>query len=380
MNYAPTIENLNGLLGKLKSSKCPEDIFGLSAIKATEGLHGTVHEFAVKTSYRDLAKLAHPDQFGGKGRRWTLANVVFAELQRWHVRAKQKIANGTYGDMRPVIEPVTIKTKKGAYTITEHLCSGDLCEIYGGMAGSTEVVVKVARNPVNNDLVSNEGARLHEMWDSPAAKLKVSVHLPQLIDAFELKQTKMKKRVTVLKRLIGYYTLREVHTAHPILDPRDAAWMFNRLLGALLAVHRAGLVHGAVIPAHVLVAPAPPDTNEVHNGVLIDWSYAVSTGSPLKAIAPSWKPFYPKEVFDKAPTGPFTDIYMAAMCYLYLLGGDVEKRTLPVTVPTALKGMVRACLLGPKHRPSDAFEFHNEFNDTLKNLYGPKKFRKLSMP
>jgi hypothetical protein len=35
----------------------------------------------------------------------------------------------------------------------------------------------------------------------------------------------------------------------------NAAWMINRLLGALLAAHQSGLVHCAVLPSHVLVLP-----------------------------------------------------------------------------------------------------------------------------
>ena len=38
------------------------------------------------------------------------------------------------------------------------------------------------------------------------------------------------------------------------VDPRDVAWMWRRLLVALGLAHRAGVVHGAVLPEHVLIS------------------------------------------------------------------------------------------------------------------------------
>ena len=56
-------------------------------------------------------------------------------------------------------------------------------------------------------------------------------------------------------------SLAQVHAAYPRgLDPRDAAWMWRRLLVALGTVHAAGVVHGAVLPDHVLIHPDLHDT------------------------------------------------------------------------------------------------------------------------
>ena len=61
------------------------------------------------------------------------------------------------------------------------------------------------------------------------------------------------------------------------VDPRDAAWMWRRLLVALGFAHRAGVLHGAVLPEHVLIHPGE------HGLVLVDWCYSVPGCHPGRA-------------------------------------------------------------------------------------------------
>ncbi len=53
----------------------------------------------------------------------------------------------------------------------------------------------------------------------------------------------------MIAALDGFRSLTEVGTAYPDgVDPRDAAWMWRRLLVGLGFAHRAGVLHGAVLP------------------------------------------------------------------------------------------------------------------------------------
>jgi hypothetical protein len=61
--------------------------------------------------------------------------------------------------------------------------------------------------------------------------------------------TGLQRRANVIGRLTGFRTLAQVRAAYPRgVDPRDAAWMWRRLLVAVGAAHRAGVIHGAVLP------------------------------------------------------------------------------------------------------------------------------------
>jgi aminoglycoside phosphotransferase (APT) family kinase protein len=66
-----------------------------------------------------------------------------------------------------------------------------------------------------------------------------------------------------LERLNGFVPLSRITTA---VDPRDATWMWRRLLVGLGWVHRAGVVHGAIVEDHVLIHPG-------EHG-LVDWCYS----------------------------------------------------------------------------------------------------------
>jgi hypothetical protein len=129
-----------------------------------------------------------------------------------------------------------------------------------------------------------------------------------------------------------------------------------------------------VIPEHFLIFP------KTHNGILIDWSYAVKPGISIMAISPSRREFYPVEVFAKRPAQFGTDLFMAAMCLLYLVGGETTSQTFPKHIPVPMRGLLRTCLLGPAHRPHDVYQLFIDFGELLKALYGAKKFRQFVMP
>ena len=59
----------------------------------------------------------------------------------------------------------------------------------------------------------------------------------------------IRRHVNLIGALGGFRSLDEVRCAYPDgVDARDAAWMWRRLLVAIGPAHRAGVVHGAVLP------------------------------------------------------------------------------------------------------------------------------------
>ena len=145
------------------------------------------------------------------------------------------------------------------------------------------------------------------------------------------------------------------------LDPRDVAWMWRRLLVALGLAHRAGVVHGAVLPDHVLIEPAD------HGVVLVDWCYSVTDRLDHGARrscrpTPDW---YPREVHKRQPPGPGTDIAMAARCMTALMGRHAPTRA------AHLRRRLLAAVAAASG-PTTPGGCSRELDDVLERLYGPR--------
>ena len=136
----------------------------------------------------------------------------------------------------------------------------------------------------------------------------------------------------MIARLDGFRNLAEVRDAFPGgVDPRDAAWMWRRLLVAVGAAHRAGLIHGAVLPEHVMIHPGE------HGLVLVDWCYSGPVPAVrLRTAVRRYLDWYPPEVLAGEPAGPDLDIWLATRCMTELVGPRM---------PAPMAAFARGCLL-----------------------------------
>jgi hypothetical protein len=294
-------------------------------------------------AYHRLARLVHPDIGGSRD--------AFERLTAlWRA----------YG-------PVTITTRRGSYALGSRPVRGDLANLYE--AG--DLVIKMPRDPRANDLLEREAIALRQLPKDGDGRFLP--YVPRLIENFRHRDeaTGVERRANALVRLDGFHTLAEVRAAYPGgVDPRDVAWMWRRLLVALGFAHGAGVLHGAVLPEHVLIHPAD------HGLVLVDWCYSVPGCHPdrsgrVPALVTRRADWYPPEVPARSPAGPGTDIYMATRCMTYLMGD---------LAPAPLRAFARGCLLTAENRrPQQAWRLLAEFDDLLGRLYGPRRFRPFSM-
>jgi serine/threonine protein kinase len=285
--------------------------------------------------YRTLAKLVHPDVAGPRG---TTAFARLAEL--WRDRGVIHTARGTYST-----------------EVLEH--RGDLANLYRVPEGH----LKLVRDPSCNDLLAREAAALRQIAEQ--GDPRYLPYVPRLVDSFRHRSASGEtRRANVLGvSAARLHSLDEVHERRPHgLDPRDAAWMWRRLLVALGLAHRAGVVHGAIVPRHVLIEP------DDHGVVLVDWCYSAhDPHEHIPAIVPGHRDDYPPEVLSRGTPGPFTDIYMAAGLMANLMGDRA---------PKALRRFADGCRLpSPRRRPDDAWQLLAELDELLLRLYGPRKFR-----
>lgn len=350
----------NNYLLKLRQAAQPEDVFGTLPAPFEQSL---------RDMYMEMVIELHPDH---NQLRVAEATEAFKLLQEWHEAAKNKVAAGTYGT-EPTLE---LSSPRHHYVSGKPPQAGDLCDVYTAQVdGKRKVIIKVVRHPKNNDLVSAEATALREIHDH-LDRTPLRAHFPVLIETFRIKDMVGAERQTnVLRYEAETFSLADVWKKYPDgIDPADAAWMFNRLIAALGKTHEIGLVHGAVVPEHVLIRPKD------HNGILIDWCYSVRTGEQIKAISPSRKAFYPPEVLQKLSATPATDLFMAAQCMTFILGGDVATGQLPASVPKPITALLRACLIpAPKRRYQNAWRIFDDFKEILERLYGTPKFRPFTM-
>jgi serine/threonine protein kinase len=305
------------------------------AVAAIVGANSYAELVAAGQPYRMLVKVVHPD-VAPAGRGATAAQA-FARLSA--------LRNGW-----------VLTTKRARYRVGGVVATGDLAELHA--VDGDVALLKVPRRPADNDLMQAEASALSKL-DTPYA--------PRLLESFTHEDSdRVRRTVNVIARQDGFVSLAEVHAAYPGgLDPRDVAWMWRRLLTGLGWAHHAGLVHGAVLPEHVLIHPAE------HGLVLVDWCYSVPAGTAVPALVAKHRAAYPPEVPGKQPASAATDIFMATGLMLRLIRNP----------PEAMRRFARGCRYEkPRMRPQDAWRLLEEFDELLGDLYGPRRFRAFAMP
>jgi hypothetical protein len=64
---------------------------------------------------------------------------------------------------------------------------------------------------------------------------------------------------------------------------------------------------------------------------------------------------------------------------IYLLGGDVENKIIPGTVPQLMRQFLKGSILPGKRAPQDAWAVKQDFDDLLQRLWGERKFHPFKM-
>ena len=239
-------------------------------------------------------------------------------------------------------DPKVIQTDTRTYQIEQRLPDGLCSDLYlakiEGDRKQRPVLIKIAAELALNRFLDNEADKLghaNQELKRLNASRQIQLTLPELIESFEWAG----RSVVVTDFALGYFTLEQVRSHYPHGVPPDhTAWIFNRMLTCIMATHSTGLVHGNVLPCHMLIRSGNREDEMRHTGVLVDWTCAVRESGPgswpkLTAMDETYEDFYPAEVKRGKPVSPQTDLAMAAACGLYLLGGNVKTGEVPDTVP-----------------------------------------------
>jgi serine/threonine protein kinase len=266
-----------------------------------------------------------------------------------------------------------IRGRQRAYTLQRLHAVGDVADVFLAVADSDgQYLLKESRVPKGFALLNNERQTLARLL-AAAGHTTYRKYLPWLVESF-VETGKFPKRINVFSFQPGFHTLEHVHEQHPSLDGRHLGWIFNRLLTVLGFCHSQAVVHGAVLPCHVMIDA------ESHGLQLVGWGQSVAYGRPMETVPTRYADWYPPEVQKNQPAGPATDLFLAARCLVYLAGGDPVTNALPEAVPLPMQRFLATCLLeSPRMRPDDAWALLEDFEALLRSLYGPPKFHPLHL-
>jgi len=304
--------------------------------------------------------------------------------------------------------PTPITTESGQkFTVTNQLFEGDIADLYACDYEVDDVVAKgapkkaptiwdrlrddedidpglgifkMARSTWDNDFIEHEAEILRYLWPEGQTEEKFFRYLPHCLCSGQHDS----QAYNVFPRFDGYVSMADILRAYPDgIDFRDMVWMFKRTLAGIGFVHRQDVVHGAMIPPHILVHPTD------HGAKIVDWCYAVQYAKhPVKAMVPEWGAYYAEAIPNKRGVTPGTDIEMIIRCAIGLIGGNPVTGDFPKTVlqsrsrgrkslPLEVAEFLKELLLD---LPEDAWKVHERFDKLLEKVVGKRKYRPFVMP
>jgi serine/threonine protein kinase len=338
---------------------------------------------ALGDELRRWRTIASPERYGGNPEAQDLAKQLQRRLDELHAEALRRVdsaapapppesAPGLASADRPLAEPAPrppgLRVEIGGEIreFPEHLADGDLAALWRAPGGDGEpCVAKVAHEALDNDLLFVEAEVLPRLHAEGARQ---SALLPRLHGRFFTADGRAGNLLGLVEGLDGLALRERLPGGVP---PEHIIWIGRRLLSALGHAHRAGVLHGNIEPAHVIVRPRD------HRVVLVDWCYAIvepaRTGQGFRAVHDDYSA---PEVAQRGPATPAADLFSVGRTLAFLLGGDPHSLELPAHVPERIARFVRY-LARPSRlqRAQDAWEMFAELDRIREVVYGPHVFR-----
>ncbi len=281
-------------------------------------------------------------------------------------------------------DAVVVATPTRIYHVSDQIGRDDLCDTYRCAytidGRDWQGMFRVSRRPADNDLVQNEAQIIYHLQGQKDYD-DFQPFLPKVLESFTYQDATLAKgrRVNIFalhERLPMpniLYTLAEIHTHYPNgIDPRDMAWMWRRLLYALGFIHESGVVHGGLVPSHVMIEPID------HKLFLNGWGFAARLpAAHMTAVSLDYETWYPQHIFNKQPPTTTLDLTMGARCMMYLIGADPTSDT-PThrNLEPELARYFAQCL----QNPPPAWKLLEQFDAIIEKLWGPRTFRIFTMP
>lgn len=266
-----------------------------------------------------------------------------------------------------------------ALLIDRHIGTGDKSDVFLARTDDEtpeRLVLKRLRETADGDLHDHEIDVLNRLAKSVVrGSVYFSQYVPQIV--FSQNSKTEKPVIAFRERGTFHFTVADVMREYPEgADFKTAVWIWKRMLMILDWIHANKLVHGAILPDHILL-----DVPN-HNARLLDWGYAEPFGGSLRAMSEANRGYYPAEVISGSPLDPRVDIAMMTRCVIALLGGNPAQNILPSSVPDAFRTWMleEAGYDSLRMVCNDAYALHERVSATAKQVFGRPTFHALSMP
>lgn len=274
--------------------------------------------------------------------------------------------------------PDVISFDNAHWVLEQFLAAGESGDVFAGRRARTpteRVIIKLLRPGASASRFENEWARLVALQDSEAPGYETfTAMLPQpVFHGVVTSGSHAGRPASIFRRESGFrHTLAAVVQAYPGgIPPRASIWVWRRILEMLTFIHASGLVHGAVLPPHLLL-------QENDHGIrFVGFSRAGRPGDPPPEPPPDFAAWYPAP---PAPLQPALDLLLAARTIAVLLGGDPRADSFPAMVPDALAERIRRQLSSPPDRPADAWALRQELGLLAGQVFGAPQFNPIVMP
>lgn len=306
-----------------------------------------------KKELRNLLKQAHPDLHPNNQAKAQKAFIHINTLWNLKNSSTKPRTTGAAGSNASS----EIITKKNEYRNLKTIRKTNGVETYRAIDSHGNITyLLVATHPKIGEMLM-EGVK-----NLKAVKTNLTTHykefFPDTTDAFRIAQGG-KKLFGVAQTLTEKnYSLREVKEDYPKgIDGRDVAWMYRRMLVAVGNMHDYGIGHGAPTLDAFLIKP------ETHELQLTNWQFSKELGSDINMVTPDIKHHYET---DKVITRA-KDLKILSETALDLIRHDA-----PRELKAFLKGMSR-------YPTGSAQEALHEFDEILKEVYGPRTFHEFKM-
>lgn len=259
------------------------------------------------------------------------------------------------------------------WTLNNHIATGSVSDVYTGQLARwpTELaILKLLCDQKDRDRFDNEWNVLQALHRSNAPGAdNFTMLIPQPITYGDISSgSHAGRRVHVFRWMSGfYYTFEDVLQAYPQgIPPRASIWIWRRILEVLFFIHNSGMVHGAVLPSHLLA-----QENE-HGILLVGYGSSGRFGDKHHISPGRFESFHKMSERSFSTLSPELDLVMSARCMVYVLGGDPETGSLPTAVPKRLADVIRQTALG--NSGEDAWSVREELGTIAGDVFGAPQF------
>jgi hypothetical protein len=286
------------------------------------------------------------------------------------------------GSARTDYWPIQIGER--TYLVEGQIGSGAKCDVFRARWDNnpTElVVIKLLVSPDDEDLMRREvqNMRLLDRSDERGSEI-MKGRVPALVAHGSAKLPSGATFPAVVYRYLHGmdWTLSDVMEAYPNgVSGRTLVWMCNRLLLQMSWWHDTGLIHGAILPEHLIIHPRDHLMN------VIGWDAALRRNQVQGIVMNGRKSFYPPEVISQKPVSHQTDIAMVCRTMIAVAGGD------PATgagIPSRIDRRIAELLTmhahydgNPMPRRISAMDLYEQVKAVARSVFGPPSYHRFFM-